>query len=182
MKGIARSKGVDGKWRLLFTTTKGNSSGKLGPLVGEVLQEIDTDAGLCEFRSSSGALLGGDWKAGVDRVDPCTLNRLTYLQTRNHTTPERTDVNFVRLFGGAVEGALEATWEVTGPNAWKVIFQNISFKILGVPAVDKKPLPNQAGVWTLTYLDDELRVLYAAGLTNQGKPAKVSNIYILKRV
>lgn len=91
-------------------------------------------------------------------------------------------MNFVRLFGGAVEGALEATWEIAGPNAWTVIFQNITFKILGIPAVNKKPLPNQAGLWTLTYLDDDLRILYAAGMTNQGKPAKVSNIYILKRV
>lgn len=64
----------------------------------------------------------------------------------------------------------------------QVIFQNITFKVLGIPAVDKKPLPNQAGVWKLTYLDEDLRILYAAGLTNEGKPAKVSNIYILKRV
>lgn len=63
-----------------------------------------------------------------------------------------TDVNFVRLFGGLVEGALDATWEVTGPSEWKVIFQTITFKLLGIPAVDKKPLPGQAGVWKLTYL------------------------------
>jgi hypothetical protein len=72
--------------------------------------------------------------------------------------------------------------QVTGANEWKVIFKNITFKILGIPVVDKKPLPNQAGIWRLTYLDEELRILYAAGLTNEGKPAKVSNIYILKRV
>ncbi len=91
-------------------------------------------------------------------------------------------VNFVRLAAGAVEGALEATWEVTGQNEWKVVFKNITFKVLGIPVVDKKPLPNQAGVWKLTYLDEDLRILYAAGMTNEGKPAKVSNIYILKRV
>lgn len=91
-------------------------------------------------------------------------------------------MNFVRLFGGAVEGALEATWQVTGPNKWRVIFENITFRILGIPAVDKKPLPGQAGVWKLTYLDEDLRILYAAGITNEGKPARVSNIYILQRV
>lgn len=47
VKGIARSNGVDGTWRLLFTTTKGGSSGKLGPFVGEVLQKIDTGSGYC---------------------------------------------------------------------------------------------------------------------------------------
>lgn len=78
VKGIARSKGVDGTWRLLFTTTKGNSSGKLGPFVGEVLQEIDTDAGLCEFRSSGGALFwgggGGVGRPKVNRIDSRVLS------------------------------------------------------------------------------------------------------------
>lgn len=81
-----------------------------------------------------------------------------------------------------MEGALDATWDVTGPNSWNVIFQTLTFKVLGIPVVDRKPLPNQVGVWKLTYLDEDLRILYAAGMTNQGKPAKVSNIYILKRV
>lgn len=39
----------------------------------------------------------------------------------------------------------------------------------------------QAGVWRLTYADEDLRVLFAAGMTNQGKPARTENIYILKR-
>lgn len=39
----------------------------------------------------------------------------------------------------------------------------------------------QAGVWRMTYVDEELRVLFASGLTNTGKPARVENIYILKK-
>lgn len=91
-------------------------------------------------------------------------------------------VNFVRLFGGLVEGALVATWEVKGANEWKVIFQDLTFRLFGLPVVDKKPLNGQAGQWKLTYLDEDLRILTAAGLTNEGKPAKVSNIYVLRRV
>lgn len=137
-KNIAKTTKVDGKWRLVFTTTKGSSGGKLGPFVGEVLQEIDTAGGVY--------------------------------------------VNFVRLFGGLVEGALEAGWEVKGANEWKVIFNNITFRLFGLPVVDKKPLGGQVGLWKLTYLDEDLRILTAAGMTNQGKPAKASNIYILRRV
>jgi hypothetical protein len=33
----------------------------------------------------------------------------------------------------------------------------------------------------MTYVDDELRVLFAAGMTNTGKPARVENIYILQK-
>lgn len=33
----------------------------------------------------------------------------------------------------------------------------------------------------MTYVDEELRVLFASGLTNTGKPARVENIYILKK-
>ena len=39
----------------------------------------------------------------------------------------------------------------------------------------------QEGVWRLTYLDEDLRILFAAGMTNQGKPARVENIYILQK-
>jgi hypothetical protein len=60
------------------------------------------------------------------------------------------DVNYVKLLGGAVEGRLEATWEVTGDAAWKVIFKDISFSVLGVTVVDKKPLRGawRGGPWT----------------------------------
>ena len=89
VKGIARSKGVDGTWRLLFTTTKGNSSGKLGPFVGEVLQEIDTDAGLCEFSVELVCIFGGDWAANSRPGGPA-YSQLTDLLPRTHThAPER---------------------------------------------------------------------------------------------
>jgi hypothetical protein len=69
-----------------------------------------------------------------------SIPNLTYLSIYLPTYLSTLDINFVRLFGGLVEGALEATWDVTGPNTWKVIFQNITFRILGLPVVDKKPL------------------------------------------
>jgi len=36
------------------------------------------------------------------------------------------DINYVRLGGGAVEGALTATWDVLGDNKWKVSISLVS--------------------------------------------------------
>jgi hypothetical protein len=46
---LSRSPQSEGMWRLVYTSTKGSSSGKLGPFVGEVLQEIDTRQTRCEW-------------------------------------------------------------------------------------------------------------------------------------
>ena len=123
----SKSKKLDGKWSLIFTTNEGSSAGKLGPFVGQVIQDID-------------------------------------LESKSY-------VNYVRL--PLVEGGLTATWDVTGPNLWKVLFLSIDFKILGVSLV-KKELA-QEGIWRTTFVDDSMRILYAKG----GKNTVTENIYIL---
>lgn len=50
VKSIAKSEASEGLWRLVFTTTTGSSSGKLGPFVGEVLQDIEMDKAQCTSR------------------------------------------------------------------------------------------------------------------------------------
>ena len=40
---LNRSDQLNGEWRLVYTTNEGSSAGKLGPFVGDVIQDIDTD-------------------------------------------------------------------------------------------------------------------------------------------
>lgn len=54
VKSIAKSEASEGLWRLVFTTTTGSSSGKLGPFVGEVLQDIEMDKAQCTSRHPAG--------------------------------------------------------------------------------------------------------------------------------
>lgn len=84
-------------------------------------------------------------------------------------------VNFVRLGGGIVEGALTATWEVISNDKWQVNFESVEFKIFGATLVQKQL--SAVGIWRLTFLDDNFRILYAAG----GKNVPKENIYILAK-
>lgn len=127
-KNIANDSKLNGSWKLLFTSNEGSSAGKLGPFLGQVVQDID-------------------------------LSSMRY-------------VNYVRL--PFIEGALDATWDPKGSNAWIVKFLSINFRILNI-SVLKKDL-KALGEWRLTYLDENLRILYA----KSGKNAP-ENIYILSK-
>jgi hypothetical protein len=84
------------------------------------------------------------------------------------------DINYVTL--GPVQGALDADWEVLNQNQWRVRFLSIKFSIAGIQLVNK-PIADTVGLWTITYLDDELRILTARSLArNDG-----GNVYVLKR-
>lgn len=69
-------------------------------------------------------------------------------------------INYVRLGNGAVEGALTATWDVLSDEKWEVKFETLKFKVLGVTLVEKDL--NARGIWRMTYLDEDFRILYAA--------------------
>jgi hypothetical protein len=84
-------------------------------------------------------------------------------------------INFVRVGGSVFEGALSATWDVLGPKLWRVKFKDITFKLFNTQ-LTKKPLVAE-GTWRMTYLDDDLRILYAVG----GKNTVKENIYILTK-
>ena len=128
---IATSNEMNGSWNLLYTTNGGSSSGKLGPFVGTVIQDIDMNSGSYD--------------------------------------------NIVALGNGIVEGRLTATWNTLESNVWEVLFQNLVFKVLGLKIIDKEL--KAKGVWKMTYLDEDLRILYAKG----GKNTKQENIYILSK-
>ena len=97
------------------------------------------------------------------------------------TLQDQAYVNYVSL--GPVLAFLGATWENIGSNKWKVIFVDISLKVLGIQLLNKKFPENTTGIWRMTYLDDDFRVLYAAGgktdTATKNKDGKTENIYIL---
>ena len=97
------------------------------------------------------------------------------------TLQDQAYVNYVSL--GPVLAFLGATWENIGSNKWRVIFVDISLKVLGIQLLNKKFPENTTGIWRMTYLDDDFRVLYAAGgkpdPATKNKDGKTENIYIL---
>mmetsp|Transcript_43348 Transcript_43348/g.84663 ORF Transcript_43348/g.84663 Transcript_43348/m.84663 type:complete len:269 (+) Transcript_43348:58-864(+) len=107
--------------------------------------------------------------------------------------------NVVILGGGVVEAVLSARWEVPSPETWRVLFEDIKFKVLGLKVIDRsfsrvsrdqvldtldslatgkaESNPQNSGTWEMTYTDPTLRVLYAQG----SDPAKPPNVYILAK-
>lgn len=88
---------------------------------------------------------------------------------------EQDYINFVRVAGGAIEGALRATWDVLAKDKWQVNFESVRFSVLGITLVEKDL--SAVGIWRMSFLDDDFRILYAAG----GKNVPKENIYILAK-
>jgi PAP_fibrillin len=130
---IATSAKMDGEWFLVYTSNAGSSAGKLGPFVGQVVQDID-------------------------------MKSVFY-------------TNYAIFGNGLVEAALDATWSNLNPKLWEVKFQKIVFKIAGIKVVDK-PL-EAVGLWRMTYLDDDYRVLYTS--VGKSTPPKESLFILAKK-
>ena len=85
-------------------------------------------------------------------------------------------VNNVELLGGIVKASLDATWENDAfgyDTKWTVIFRRLCFKIFGIKFMDKEL--SQEGFWRMSYLDEDVRVLWAKG----GKNLTKENVYVL---
>jgi len=89
--------------------------------------------------------------------------------------PSGTYFNEVALRG--VRAKLDAHWEVLDPSSWKVVFDRISLFVLGVRVVSKPFPPSQNGVWRMTYLDENMRILRASGSSSP----ETENVYVLAR-
>ena len=88
---------------------------------------------------------------------------------------EQEYINFVRVAGGAFEGALRATWDVLAKDKWQVNFESVRFSVLGITLVEKDL--RAVGIWRMSFLGDDFRILYAAG----GKNVPKENIYVLAK-
>lgn len=84
--------------------------------------------------------------------------------------------NRVTLGPNLVRGSLSATWDVKNAKLWTVKFQDITFELFGIPVL-KKSLGGVVGTWRMSYLDQDMRILYAIG----GKNTVVENVYILSK-
>ena len=84
--------------------------------------------------------------------------------------------NRVTLGPKLVRGTLSATWDVKNAKLWTVKFQDITFELFGIKVLQKS-LGGTVGTWSMSYLDDNMRILYAIG----GKNTVVENVYILTK-
>lgn len=125
-------------------------------------------------------VLNGNWRllyttnsgSSAGKIGPF-VGKVT--QVVNTNGPSYTNAVDVLPF---VRAELEATWEVDAfayDTKWTVIFRSLAFKIFGL-SVLKKEL-KQEGFWKMSYLDDEMRVLWAKG----GKNLNKENVYVLVR-
>lgn len=84
--------------------------------------------------------------------------------------------NYAIFGNGLLEASLLATWDDLNPKLWRVRFKSIVFKVLGVKVAEKSL--DAVGIWRMSYLDDQYRVLYAKGREDAATP---ENIYVLKK-
>ena len=85
-------------------------------------------------------------------------------------------LNYVRLPG--FSAYLRANWDTLSATAWRVNFETISLEILGT-RLFTKPLV-ASGIWRKTFVDPDLRILYAQGQAISKGPV-VENVYVLRR-
>ena len=90
-------------------------------------------------------------------------------------------INYVRVGGKSIEGALTATWDVLDDKTWQVNFQSIEFKLFGITLLEKDL--EAKGIWRKSYLDDDFRILYASEVRkdDSDESKKKGNIYILSK-
>ena len=127
---------------------------------------------------ASSDMMNGNWKLIYTTNEGSSAGKLGPFVGRVDqliTVDEQRYINFVRLGNGIITGALTATWDNLGDKLWQVKFLDIELKAFGIP-ITKKPL-GAVGTWRMSYLDDDLRILYAAG----GKNTVKENIYILAK-
>ena len=72
-------------------------------------------------------------------------------------------VNTVSLFGNLIVASLDATWNKKSDKAWEVIFQSLKFELFGIKV--KQSSLSAVGIWRKSYIDNNLRILYAKGGT-----------------
>ena len=127
---------------------------------------------------SNSPLMNGNWKLIYTTNSGSSAGRLGAFIGRvdqDIDLSTRKYINYVRL-GGIVQGALSATWDDVSPKLWRVKFIDVAITVFGIP-IKKKSLEGSVGIWRMSYIDDNIRVLYAQG----GKNQETENIYILAK-
>lgn len=165
----------------LFENAKGTSNGvkasdETRVQIAAIVNELEKLNAVKKISSSD--MMNGNWKLLYTTNEGSSAGKLGPFVGRVDqliTVDEQRYINFVRLGNGIITGALTATWDNLGDKLWQVKFLDIELKAFGFP-LTKKPL-GAVGTWRMSYLDEDLRILYAAG----GKNTVKENIYILAK-
>ena len=164
--------------------SKGTSNGisasdQVRSKISSLVAELETSNPTPNLTSSE--KLDGSWNliyttnegSSAGKLGPLVGDVEQFIRIKGY---DREDyINYVRIGGGVVEGALTATWDVLSKTKWQVNFESVTFKLFGITLIEKEL--SAVGIWRMTYLDENFRILYAAG----GKNVPKENIYILSK-
>jgi len=146
---------LDGSWELAFTTNEGPSAGKLGPFVGEVVQEVEAAGAV--YRNKL-LLFGG-------------LIQAVLSATWNVLEEDRWEVIFQDI-----------VFSVFGVEVWSKEFgagRDADLDTLNSLAdKDYQGSNTNGGFWDFSYTDKEVRVLYTTGV---GKDPTKRSLFVLSR-
>ncbi|EKX44195.1 hypothetical protein GUITHDRAFT_109982 [Guillardia theta CCMP2712] len=151
----ATSPMLDGKWRLVFSTTKGPSSGMLGPFVGDVFQDIVLEQekyfnilelGFVEaVLSAHWDVMGQEkWRVFFDDIQ-FSLFGIPVFKKEFSSSQRDQVLEGLDTLGGTEKEARSS---------------------------------NNGGIWDMAYCNDTLRVLWAYGVQREASKA---SIYVLER-
>jgi hypothetical protein len=153
---------LNGFWYMLWTnySPAGPSSGKLGPFVGNVYQEL---------------ILVTD--------DESTAANTTTASTAH--TNSAVARNIFRLDFPPIMGELMASPRVYNDTTVAITFEKVGTKVAGLfplgPNIQFKP-NKEVRLWDHIYVDDQYRILYASNAaTKAGTDANPRYLYIMKR-
>lgn len=162
----------------LVTLTKNTNNGvnankELRTSIDSVVSELER---LNPTKSLSNTkLLDGNWKllyttnigSSAGKLGPFVgkVNQIIDFDAKQY-------VNTVNI-GNVIVASLNATWNKKSDKAWEVIFQSLKFELFGIKV--KESELTAIGIWRKSYIDQNLRILYAKG----GKNVEKENIYIL---
>lgn len=125
---------------------------------------------------TSSPLIGGNWKLLFTTNDGSSAGKIGPFVGdvfQEVDLDKRSYNNLVNL--GPLTGRLTATWDNLSDQLWKVKFQELDLILFGLK-LKTSPLSAE-GTWRMTYLDEDLRILFAKG----GKNLEKENIYILSK-
>lgn len=171
----ARSPLMGGKWIVDYSTAPPPSNGKLGPFVGIARQIIDLEDGTYVNYLSVPGDISKEWlsaklEATFEEWDGVFLEGGNEDSVQEEPEPEeieqpKKNENFFESFismmsRGTNSNSKSAITTDYGASSWKVDFQSLTIKVLGITLV-QQTFENTSRVWKMSYLDDDTRIVRA---------------------
>ena len=182
-KSPAYSALMNGNWRMLYTdfSPAAPSSGKLGPFIGDVFQDLKSgtlrkNTRLQVNRQDEG-IIRNILKIGFPPI--YGIYYILFLYIYGICTAVLSDFYYTSF---SYIGELVAKQRVRDQNTWQIEFLYAANSILGLP-LPRINFPQEEGkkeirLWKITYLDDEFRILRAR---RENAPESDAFIFILRK-